>query len=135
MKLQLGAGGQVEGFRCHDGTLLAIGFGEQAVTLQIQNSAGTVLQIEFICLARMMINDLREGNILDRFYLWQVEDLSGHLRQRLEAYFGSGALNDISSSGFILSMECSYGAELFGLIETDLDRDAYLASLAVKVVS
>jgi len=67
------------------------------------------------------LNNLREGNIIDRMYLWDLdrtpEGIARRLRQALNvdsATLLSGAVDGASK---VFHLECSYGAELFAVVE------------------
>lgn len=115
--------GQVIGISHHDGHIAAILFPKDAqFELRIVSSDGEEISVELLGVEYLALNNLREGNIIDRMYLWNfakappmivnrmLEVLSMRSKDVLAESFGDGV--------FIFHLECSYGAELFALVRS-----------------
>ncbi|MEY4589799.1 MAG: hypothetical protein RL497_1875, partial [Pseudomonadota bacterium] len=71
----IGEHGQLVGFSHHDGHLVGIHLEKKELKLKIINSDYAVVRITFPNVARMVLRDFTESNIVDRFYMWKYQEL------------------------------------------------------------
>jgi len=78
---------------------------------------------------------LRQGNIVDGFFIWNSNDLSKFYRSKLEKeLFSAGDLAIVDrDKGFVLAMESSYGAIIYALIKFDGEVSSYLKQISFSV--
>lgn len=113
--------GQIIGVDHHDGRLRSVVLRDEEIDLGLVTSAGQNTQVTLTRVKYFALNNLREGNIVDWMYLWDLErapeGIARRLRQALNmdsATLLSGAIDGASK---VFHLECSYGAELFAVVE------------------
>ena len=97
-------------------------FMSKNINLCIADSDGNEICVGLSGVKHFVANDLREGNIIDRMYLWRLDDAPATIAKRMINALkinSTGSLsNDLSPTSLLFHLECSYGAELFALINT-----------------
>ena len=80
---------------------------------------------------KLFVNNFREGNIIDSFYLWPISLIPQNISDSLlRSSFGNELESTITrhpNGNFLFFLECSFGAELCAIIESTLDVNDYLS--------
>jgi hypothetical protein len=112
--------GQILGIAHHDGTIEAIRFpAPKTVQIDIKDSEGNLYAIGLEKCRYFTATNLREGNIIDRMYLWQLGSVPASVLPRASEIFHFNVLSLAESDGKakLFLLESSYGAEIFAIIE------------------
>lgn len=114
------AGGRVEGFSYHDGKIKSIEFlSGDVVQVEFMSLNGSVSALILGGVDLMSINNLREGNIVSSIFLWEIASIPTHVVRRVIDVFDlelSSSMSEVRR-GFLVVVECSYGAELYALVD------------------
>ena len=129
--LKIGLHGQIEGFPQHDAKISCIRLGKASIEFRLTSNSGLDVDICFNHILRLVLNNLREGNIVDRFYICDLDGVSDFLLSKLNTLFTK---EELAGAGiFVLSLDCSYGADFYALIKFDGDVNSYLKQLSFTV--
>ena len=116
--VQIGGDGLVGGVRYHDGRILAIAFFDDSrIEITIASADGderTSFVLESV--VRFVANSVMEGNIVSDIYVWRREHAP---REVVANLYAMGInLDSLESAriGFVLSLYCSYGAEIYAVL-------------------
>ena len=113
--------GQVVGVRHHDGQIIGIAFpSEGLVEICLRDSAGEENSVSLEGVEYFLVNNLREGNIVDRMYVWDLDAaprfVIGPLLEALSAN-GLDALSQrLGGKIKVFRLESSFGAEVTALV-------------------
>lgn len=132
--IQVDEKGQLIGFSHHDGRIKSINFLENSnIDLHLigENKIKSCISLKKV---RFFIaNNLREGNIVDRTYLWHISNLPDKLLRRLLNFFELGSAEFLQSKDkvntYVFWLECSYGAEMVAVLHDDADLNDFAKSL------
>tara|TARA_Y100001001_G_C7894155_1_gene269290 strand:- start:26 stop:415 length:390 start_codon:yes stop_codon:yes gene_type:complete len=121
MKLKFEENGIVSGFPHHDGMFSYIKFvGKNEIELEVV-SIGKVRSTLVINGVKLLsLNNLKEANIIDGFYWSKFSELSQSLIEMLPSRFEFSSLSEFQkeyANSFLIEMACSYGAEMFILVD------------------
>ncbi|WP_334180585.1 hypothetical protein [Pseudoxanthomonas sp.] len=112
--------GQVVGVSHHDGSIEGINFGKDSVDINISSSYGEKNTVCLVGVRYFIANGLREGNVVDRMYLWDAEKAPDSIMKRVMQALSIDLPNVMqeraSKNSKIFLMECSYGAEIFSVL-------------------
>lgn len=127
---------QLLGIACHDGLLTGVDVSRRPlITVCISDSTGQAYEVFIGSVKYFYIHNFREGNIIDRMYLWNLSDIPEIAKKNLEKYFEVDCIDRLASrsgkNNFIISLECSYGAELFAVIEDESTINEYIKKIHV----
>lgn len=112
--------GQVVGVSHHDGNIDGINFGNDSVDINLSSSCGKKNTVRLLGVQYFIANGLREGNVVDRMYLWDAEKAPDSIMKRamqaLSIDLPKVLQERANKASKIFLMECSYGAEIFSVL-------------------
>lgn len=125
-ELRTNESGQVIGVSHHDGRVRALLFeGDKQIELLIIGTGGEEATVALLGVEYLVMNNLREGNIIDRMYCWPLAKAPPLIMRRMLKGLSIASEDDLvrrsGGGASVFHLECSYGAELFALV-----RDARL---------
>jgi len=117
--------GVIVGIGYHDGSLWGIESREGNADLLLSNSAGQDVRFCLAGCRSLYVDDFREGNIVDRIYLWSVLSAPPGMLEELRSrgWTTEGLARHQNMKLFVL--ECSYGATVLALVESVTIRALY----------
>lgn len=113
--------GQVIGISQHDGQIRALFLpSDGQVELRIVSSDGEEAKVTLLGVEYLALNNLREGNIVDRMYLWELSKtpkmIMGRMLKALAISSKDALSAQLEDDVNVFHLECSYGAELFAVV-------------------
>ena len=120
-ELRADESGQVIGVSHHDGRIraLIVEDGGQ-IELLITGSGGEEATVVLLGVEYLAMNNLREGNIIDRMYRWPLAKAPPLIMRRMLAVLSIASedvlVREFGDNAHVFHLECSYGAELFALV-------------------
>jgi hypothetical protein len=121
--------GQILGVAHHDGTIEQIRFpAPKIVQVDIKDSEGNLCQISLEKCRYFAANNLREGNVIDRMYLWQLTRAPATMVTRASKIFHLDVLSLAQKNEMtnLFVLESSYGVEIFAIVEEVVARSLLL---------
>jgi hypothetical protein len=120
VKIKTNASGEISGFRYHDGALTGISFVANAtIDVGITDASGDRATITLSDVDFFMANNIREGNTIDRMFLWPIADAPNHVKTSIVDLFGLvsfEACKGDSSEKFVFHLSSSFGAEIYSVV-------------------
>ena len=120
-KFSIDNSGQIVGLSHHDGRIRSVGIESDALSLRIVGSSGNEAVVLLAGVQYFALNNLREGNIIDRMYLWELNKTPSAIMKRMlhaMSIASSEVLLKKFASGIrVFHLECSYGAEIFAVVD------------------
>ena len=124
--------GRIQGIGGHDSILNFLDASQEHILkLGFVSDGGHQKTICIEGIKKLFVNNFREGNIIDSFYLWPITLIPKNILDSVfRSSFGDELKNAVVQSqknNFLFFLECSFGAELCAIIESDLDMNDYLS--------
>lgn len=119
--------GQVIGISHHDGRIdsISLNAGER-IELCFISSDGEKAMIRLLGVDFFAINNMREGNIIDRMYLWDLGGVPDVIRKRMLQVFSINSFDVLQKKfgdrAYAFHLECSYGAEMFAILRGGIEK-------------
>ena len=119
--------GQVIGISHHDGRIESISLGAgESIDLRLVSSDGEKAAVRLLGVGYFAANNLREGNIIDRMYLWSVGKAPDAIMKRLLQALSIGSIDVLQTKfgddAYVFHLECSYGAEMFAVLREGIKK-------------
>jgi len=101
---------------------------DSQIDLHIISSDGVKSDVQLLGVEYFVLNNVREGNIIDRMYQWSLQKAPSLITRRMLQALAIGSMDVLtakfSSDVRIFHLECSYGAELFAIIHRAMLKPA-----------
>lgn len=121
MKIKIQDDGMITGFPHHDGRVLSMNFvNNSTFEITISSICKDVTTLVISSVKLLSIENVREANIVDGFYVSKVSKLSSVRCGGAVKKFGFRSFEEFMSEyyeEYIFEMACSFGAELFAIID------------------
>lgn len=122
LNLHIDKFGQVSGFRHHDGAITHISFvNKEEIEIGVMGSSQGRSTVRLSGVDFFVTNNLREGNTIDRLFLWHMDAVPTHIQSSMRKNFDLTSLEPFgkgSSENFVFHLQCSFGAEIFAVISS-----------------
>ena len=130
---------QLLGLQCHDALLSVIDISTSSlIKIGITRKSGDEIRMSLRYVRYFLVNNFREGNVIDRMYLWDVSHLPANIEARVMRNFNVesiSALMEDRKDTLIFLLESSYGAEIFAVISSTFNRADYLEQVQVEYIT
>jgi len=111
---------QIVGIKHHDGEIAGIAFSGNTIRLSIKSFDNELAELDLTGVEIFVADNLREGNIIDRMYLWHVDDVPSRVQARVvqATHFESyeRLKRSLQKADRFFYLESSFGAEIMAIV-------------------